>query len=142
MQIEKPQINDCFRVWRVLWKFRILIICNFVVIHMWKFWFSKKVAYFLTRSMVFSVSSKQSLLRLNNFKTIEAMNVKFSRFVIYVEAIIYLVLYNLHDRTFNCRRLLLKNCQKLLSPKYCPWLYIHIHTHTHTHTYIHISCSS
>ena len=29
------------------------------------------------------------------------MNAKISVFVIYVEAIIYLLLYNLHDRTFN-----------------------------------------
>ena len=29
------------------------------------------------------------------------MNAKISVFVIYVEAIIYLVLYNLHDCTFN-----------------------------------------
>ena len=31
-------------------------------------------------------------IRLNNLKTIKAMNAKFSGFVIYVEAIIYLVL--------------------------------------------------
>ena len=29
------------------------------------------------------------------------MNAKISVFVIYVEAIIYLLLYNVHDRTFN-----------------------------------------
>ena len=31
------------------------------------------------------------------------MNVKISVFVIYVEAIIYLLLYHLHDRTFKYR---------------------------------------
>ena len=31
------------------------------------------------------------------------MNVKISVFVIYVEAIIYLLLYNLHDCTFNLK---------------------------------------
>ena len=39
--------------------------------------------------------------RLNNPKTRPAMNVKISVFVICVEAIIYLLLYNLHECTFN-----------------------------------------
>ena len=41
-------------------------------------------------------------LWLNNLKARTAMNVKISVFVISVEAIIYLLLYNLHDCTFKC----------------------------------------
>ena len=41
------------------------------------------------------------MLWLNNLKTKTAMNAKISVFVICVEAIIYLLLYNLHDCTFN-----------------------------------------
>ena len=40
-------------------------------------------------------------LRLNNLKTRAAMNAKISVFVICVEAIIYLLLYNLHNCTFK-----------------------------------------
>ena len=40
-------------------------------------------------------------LRLNNLKTRSAMNAKVSVFVICVGAIIYLLLYSLHDCTFN-----------------------------------------
>ena len=48
-----------------------------------------KLAYFLTT------------LRFNNLKTRTAMNEKISVFAICVEAIIYLLLYNLHDCTVN-----------------------------------------
>ena len=40
-------------------------------------------------------------LRLNNVKTRTAMNTKMSLFVICVEMIIYLLLYNLRECTFN-----------------------------------------
>ena len=40
-------------------------------------------------------------LRLINVKTRTAMNAKLSVSVIYVEAIIYLLLYNLHDMYLN-----------------------------------------
>ena len=40
-------------------------------------------------------------LQLNNLKTTTAMNAKISVFFISVQAIIYLLLYNLHDCTFN-----------------------------------------
>ena len=40
-------------------------------------------------------------LWLNNIKTRTAMNVKIAMLVICVEAIIYLLSYNLHDCTFN-----------------------------------------
>ena len=41
------------------------------------------------------------ILWLNNLKTRTAMNVTISVFVICVEAMIYLLLYNLHDCTFK-----------------------------------------
>ena len=41
------------------------------------------------------------ILRLNNLKTRTATNAKSSVFVICGEAIIYLLLYNLHDCTFK-----------------------------------------
>ena len=40
-------------------------------------------------------------LRLNNLKTRLAVNTKVSVFAVYAEAIIYLLLFNLHDCTFN-----------------------------------------
>ena len=49
-------------------------------------------------------------LRLNNLKSRTAMNAKISVFIICVEAIIYLLLYNLHDCTFKC---LLKSIMKM-----------------------------
>ena len=41
------------------------------------------------------------MAELNNLKTRTAMNAKISAFVICVEAITYLLLYNLHDCTFK-----------------------------------------
>ena len=40
-------------------------------------------------------------LRFNNLKTRTAMNMKISVFVIRVELVTYLFLYNLHDCTFK-----------------------------------------
>ena len=42
-----------------------------------------------------------NVLRLNNLKTEQVTSAKFSEFVLYVEAIIYLLLYNLHGSTFK-----------------------------------------
>ena len=42
------------------------------------------------------------ILWLSNFKTRTAMNARISVFISCVEAIIYLLLYNLHDCTFKC----------------------------------------
>ena len=42
-------------------------------------------------------------LRVNNLKAITTMNVEISVFVIYVEAFMYLLIYNLHDFTFNIK---------------------------------------
>ena len=47
-------------------------------------------------------------LRLDNLKTRTAINAKLSVFVIGVEAIIYLLLYNLHDCTFNASEISLR----------------------------------
>ena len=46
-------------------------------------------------------------LRFNILKTRTAMNAETSVFVIFVETIIYLLLYNLHDCTFKRKRKLL-----------------------------------
>ena len=51
-------------------------------------------------------------LRLNNLKTRTAMNAKISVFVVCVEAIIYLLLYNLHDCTFKGLTVFLKKTYK------------------------------
>ena len=99
MQIEKPLINDRLRVSKISWKFHIPTIYNFAVIYPWNLLYFKKVAYFLTVSIVFSFINKT--LRLNNLKTGRAMNVTISVFVICIEAIICWLLYNLHDCTFN-----------------------------------------
>ena len=51
-----------------------------------------------------------NILRLKNFKTRKAMNVKTLVFVICVATIIYLLLSNLHDCTFKaCIRYFLSN---------------------------------
>ena len=60
------------------------------------FW---KVAYFLAGFIVSLFINKT--LRPNNLKTRTAVNAKVSVFVICVEAIVYLLLYNFHDCTFN-----------------------------------------
>ena len=55
MQIEKALINDRLHVSEVSWKFRNPTIYHFAVIYPWNLLFFKKVAYFLTVSIVFSV---------------------------------------------------------------------------------------
>ena len=99
MQIGKSLINDPIRNSKVSWKFRIptFIICSNLPV---------KFAIFLKSRLLFnnfySLLFTSKTLRLNNFKTRTAMNAKISVFVIYIKAIIYLLLYNLHDCTFNC----------------------------------------
>ena len=73
MQIEKAQINDRLRVSKVSWKFRIPTIFNFAVICQWNLLFSKKVAYFLTVSMVFSIY-KQNFCGLKTQKLEQPWN--------------------------------------------------------------------
>ena len=99
MQIKKALINDHLCVSKVSWKFRIPTIYNFGVIYPWSLLFSWKVVFFLTVSIVFLFISKT--LRVNNLKTRTAMNAQNSVFVICVEAIICLLLYNLHNCTFK-----------------------------------------
>ena len=55
MQIEKPQINDRLRVWKLSWKFCLPTVYNFAVIYPLNLLFSEKVAYLSTGSIVFSV---------------------------------------------------------------------------------------
>ena len=55
MYIEEALINNCLRVSKVSWTFRIPTVYNFVVIYFWNLQFLKKLAYFLTVSIVFSV---------------------------------------------------------------------------------------
>ena len=88
MQIEKAMINDPLRVSKLSWKSRIPTICNFAVIY--------------PRNLSFSFLFINKTLRLNNLKTRTAMNAKISVFFfIYVKAIIYMLLCNLHDCTFK-----------------------------------------
>ena len=60
-------------------------------------------AIFLKSSLQFPLSFLfiNKTLQLNNLKTRTGMNAKMSVFVVCVEAIIYLLLFNLHARTFN-----------------------------------------
>ena len=94
MQIKKALINDCLRVSKASWKFRIPTIYNFTVIYQWNLPFSWKVV-----SIAFSVYKQN--FTANNLKTRTAMNAKISVFFICVETIIYFFIYNLHDCTFN-----------------------------------------
>ena len=91
MKIEKPLINDCLRVSKVSWKFHIAAVYNFAVIYPWNLLFSWKVAYFLSFLFI------NKTLRFNDFKARKAMNPKTSVVIICVKAIIYSLLYNLHD---------------------------------------------
>ena len=100
MQIEKTLINDHLRVSKVSWKFHILAIYNFVIIYPMKFAiFLKSILLFNSFYCLFCFTKKP--LRLNNLKTRTAMNAKVLVFVVCVEAITYLLLYNLHDCTFK-----------------------------------------
>ena len=56
-------------------------------------------AYFLTVSIIFSIYEQNCTL--NNLKTRTAINANISVFVVCVETVIYLSLYNLHDCTFK-----------------------------------------
>ena len=100
MQTEKVLIHDRLRVSKVSWKFHISIIYNFAVITREICYFLKK--YFLTVSIVFSVYKQNPAL--NNLKTRTAVNAKLSVLVIGVEAIIYLLLHNLHDCNFKFKK--------------------------------------
>ena len=99
MQIEKALKNDCLCVSKVPWKFCNPTVYDFAVIYY-------KFAVFLKSSLLFNsfyclffLSTKLYDSVALNIRT--AMNVKMPVFVIWVEAIIYLLLYNLHDCTFN-----------------------------------------
>ena len=78
LQIGKAPINDHLCVSEVSWKFYIPTIYDFGAIYPWE-------SLFLTAC---------------NIKTSIAMNAKISIFVICVEAILDLLLHNLHDCTY------------------------------------------
>ena len=98
MQIEKALINDRLRVSNVSWKFCIPTIVNFAVIHPWNLPFFKKVAYFLTVSIAFSIYKQ-------NF-TAQCKNECENFIVSYLcrsdhKFIIIWLLYDLHNCTFK-----------------------------------------
>ena len=99
MEIEKALINDHLRFSKVSWKLRIPAIYNFCSNLLLKF------AFFLKSSVLFkyllSFLFINKTLKFDNLKIWTSMNAKVSVFVICVEATIYLLLYNLHDCTFN-----------------------------------------
>ena len=56
---------------------------------------------FVKGEAIFNRKKKQFLTKLYGSITLTAMNANFIVFVIYVEVIIYLVLYNFNDCTFK-----------------------------------------
>ena len=120
----KALINGRLRVSKVSWKFCISVIYNFAIIYPWE------VAIFLKSSLLFQqptfpagnymfkvkyrntrtrceICSKLTIkipdktLRFNNLKNRTATNANVPVLVMCVKAIIYLLLYNLHDWTFK-----------------------------------------
>ena len=83
-------------VWSTSWNltFRLSIIlqlCTREICYSLKRW--PTLQHFLLSFLFVHIK----LLRLNNLKAEKAMNAKFSGFPIYVKAVIYLLLYSLHD---------------------------------------------
>ena len=87
MEIKKALLKDHLRVSKVSWRFRISTIFSFAAIYPW--------------NLLLSFLFLNKTLRLNNLKTRTAMNGKISVFAICVEVIIYVLLFNLHDFSFN-----------------------------------------
>ena len=95
MQIGKALINDRSRVSKVAGKFHIPTIYNFAVIYLWKLLFFLKVVNFLIVSIVIYICKQNVLDELLKVRTV--MNTKIFEFVICVEEVINLLLFNLHD---------------------------------------------
>ena len=81
------------------------------------------MCYFLKSSRLFNSFYSHFLfirktLRLNDVQTRTAVNAKISVFVLFVEAIIYLLLFDLHDCTF--KRIKVDHCKTLKSNKQSP----------------------
>ena len=96
MQTEKALINNRLCISKVAWKFRIQTIYNFTVIY----------TIFLKSSLLFNsfyclFCSKTKLYDSITQKLKQLWMQKISVLVICVEAIIYLLLYNLYDGTFK-----------------------------------------
>ena len=99
MQIEKARINYQLLASKVSWGFCITTLYNFAVIYPWNLLFSLKVGYFLTVSIVFLFTNK--LYGSITWKLEQLWMYTFQCFFICTEVIIYLLLHNLHDCTFN-----------------------------------------
>ena len=95
LQIEKALINDWSLVSKVSRKFHIPTIYNFAVIYLWKLLFFLKVANFLIVSIVFYIYKQNVTAELLKARIV--MNAKIFEFVICVEEVINLLLFNLHD---------------------------------------------
>ena len=91
LKVIQVLIDDRLRVSNFSCKFCVPTIDNFAVIYL-----PMKFAIFLKSRLLFN-----SLYCLLCFKTRIAISVKFWVFAICVEAIIYFLLYNLHDCTFS-----------------------------------------
>ena len=114
MQIEKALTIDRLHVSKVSWKFYMPTIYNFVVICPWNLLFSYKIAYFLIILIVF---------------------------LVFVETIMYLLLDNLHNCTFNLRHPSCSLFILLLSEGYmcvcvCVYVYIYIYIYIYMYVYI------
>ena len=107
MQIEQELVNNRLHVSKVSWKSRIPNIYNFTVLLPRNFPKFLKVAYYFLLPFLFI-----SKTLLSN-KTGTAMNTKICAvFVICVETIIYLLLYNLHDcKLRSCKNKLRKHIE-------------------------------
>ena len=99
MQIEKALINGRLR-------FKSILKISHSNYALFSINLPVKFAIFLKSSLVFKsfyclfLFINKTLL-LNNLKTRAVMNAKISAVVVCVEVIIHLLLYNLHERTFN-----------------------------------------
>ena len=90
-------MNDRLRVLKVSWKFgipTIYIFCSNLPLKFANFLKEPIFSQFLLSFLFINKS-----LRLNNLKTRTAINAKISVFVIFIEAIMYFLLYNLLDFT-------------------------------------------
>ena len=85
-----------FQIYPENFAIQLFIICSNLPV---KFAIFKKVAYFLTISIVFPVYKQNFTTQY--LKTRTAMNAKTSVFGICVEGIVHLLLSNLHNCTFK-----------------------------------------
>ena len=117
MQIEKALKNVRFRISKFSHSNYLQFCSNLPG----KFAIFLKSSLLFNSSVVFSVYKQnftaQQLKNLINLKTRIAVNAKISVFVICVEAIIYWLLYNQHNRTFKVSSLQQVICKLLFRLK-------------------------